>query len=205
MRPVRTLTSLDTAASVPEAGQSRAARTAASFGKGRRPRPAQMQSQSQLASWSIEPGRDPAGNEARILGEVKRNLLVAERGRRLYLLKPEKIDYVEAHGNYVKLGVAGNEYIKRDTIKRLSIILADSGFFRIARSVLINVAAVLYVERVGQGVFAFTLTSGGCMRSGARYRKEILQVLPLTKVSPRSWRSVERVVPQPAVRLDRDV
>ncbi len=163
-----------------------------------------MQSQAQVASWPLDLDRDASRNEADVLGDVKRNLLVAERGRRLYLLKPEKIDYVEAHGNYVKLGVAGNEYIKRDTIKRLSITLAGSGFFRIARSVLINIAAVLYVERVGQGVFAFTLTSGGCMRSGARYRKDILQVLPLTKVSPRSSRSTERVVPQTAAQLHGD-
>ena len=163
-----------------------------------------MQPQSRVASWPADPGCDPSRNELDLLPEVKRNLLVAERGRRLYLLKPEKIDYVEAQGNYVKFGVAGNEYIKRDTIKHLSMTLAGSGFVRIARSLLINIAAVVYVQRVGQGIFAFTLASGGCMRSGLRYRRDILQVLPLTKVSPRSGKSGERITRQTAVQLDAD-
>lgn len=204
MATARTLPSLGTPASVAEAAQPRAARVSRTLVKGRRPRQGQMQSQSPASPWPVDLSRDASRNAQSVLSDVQRNLLVAERGRRLYLLKPEKIDYVEAHGNYVKLGVAGSEYIRRDTIKRLSVALAGNGFFRIARSVLINIAAVLYVERIGQGVFAFTLTSGGCMRSGARYRKDILQVLPLTKVSPRSWRSPERVAPQTAVQLDRD-
>jgi LytTr DNA-binding domain len=204
MRTARPLTTPGTTPSASGAGQSRAAREAAAFEKGPPQRPSRIESESRVTSSSVAPGGDPSRNEAGVLSEVKRDLLVAERGRRLYLLKPEKIDYVEAHGNYVKLGVAGNEYIKRDTIKRLSIVLAGSGFIRIARSALINVAAVLYVQRVGPGVFAFTLASGGCVRSGARYRKHILEVLPLTKVSPRSWRATGGVVRHGEVQLDRD-
>ena len=163
-----------------------------------------MPSQPRVPPWSVAPSGDPFTDEADVHGEVTPNLLVGERGRRLYLLKPEKIDYVEAHGNYVKFGVAGNEYIKRDTIKRLSVVLAGSGFVRIARSLLVNIAAVLYVQRVGQGVFAFTLTSGGCVRSGPSYRRQILDVLPLTKVSPRTWKSIEGSARQTTVQLDRD-
>lgn len=162
-----------------------------------------MPSQSRVASWPVDAGRDPSRNEL-VLSEVKRNLLVAERGRRLYLLKPENIEYVEADGNYVKFGVAGNEYIKRDTIKRLATTLAASGFVRIARPLLINIAAVLYVQRVGQGVFAFTLASGGCKRSGSGYRRDILEVLPLTKLPPRSWRFSERIRRPAAAQLDAD-
>lgn len=192
------------APSVAEAGTPRGANSAASLGEGRRPGPGQGQPRSPVASWSVDPSGDLSRNALHALSDVKRNLLVAERGRRLYLLRPEKIDYVEADGNYVKFGVAGNEYIKRDTIKRLAMTLAGSGFVRIARSVLINVAAVLYVQRVGQGVFAFTLASGGCVRSGPSYRKQILEVLPLTKVSPRTWKPVERIARQTSVQLDMD-
>jgi DNA-binding LytR/AlgR family response regulator len=115
--------------------------------------------------------------------QIAPQLLVGEREHRLYILKPEKIDYVEAHGNYVKFHVARAEYISRDSVKRLSLLLADSGFIRIERSLLINVAAICYAQRAGRGTFAFTLLSGACLRSGSSYREGILQVLPLTQMS----------------------
>jgi DNA-binding LytR/AlgR family response regulator len=114
---------------------------------------------------------------------VAPNLLVGEREHRLYILKPEKIDYVEAHGNYVRFHVARAEYISRDSVKRLSMLLADSGFIRIERSLLINVSAICYAQRAGRGTFAFTLLSGACLRSGSSYRAGILRVLPLTQMS----------------------
>jgi hypothetical protein len=107
--------------------------------------------------------------------------LVGEREHRLYVIEPDKIDYIESHGNYVKLHMGNAEYITRDSVKRLSIVLAGSGFVRIERSLLINIRAILYVQRVGRGRYAFTLTAGSRLHSGARYRDEILQALPLTQ------------------------
>lgn len=106
-------------------------------------------------------------------------VLLGEHNRRLYVLAPEKIDYVEARGNYVTFSIAGTEYISRDSVKRVAAALAGCGFVRIKKSLLINIAAVSYLQRIGHGIFAFTLRSGSCLRSGAAYRGEILQALPL--------------------------
>lgn len=105
-------------------------------------------------------------------------LLVGEREHRLYLLRPEDVDYIESHGNYVNFHVANKVYIRRDTIKRLSSVLSGT-FVRIERSFLVNLQAIAYAQRVGRGTFAFTLRSGPSLRSGYKYRKEILRVLPL--------------------------
>ena len=81
---------------------------------------------------------------------------------------------------------SGNlEYISRDSIKRLSTELAELGFVRIERSLLLNTRAVLYAEMAGHGAFAFTLTSGACLHSSATYRDVILRVLPLAALSRR--------------------
>jgi DNA-binding LytR/AlgR family response regulator len=118
-----------------------------------------------------------------LIGAAPRpDLLVGEREHRLYVLATEKIDYIEAHGNYVKFHAGNAEYISRDTVKRLMSALLDSGFLRIERSLLVNVRAILYAQRLGRGTYAFTLTSGQRLRSGATYRREILQVLPLAQV-----------------------
>lgn len=107
--------------------------------------------------------------------------LVGERRHRMYVLSAEKIEYIESHGNYVTLSVEGTQYISRDSVKRLAAALTPCGFIRIHKSLVINIAAVWYLERGEYGVFAFTLHSGARLRSGAAYRREILRTLPLAK------------------------
>jgi two-component system, LytTR family, response regulator len=115
-----------------------------------------------------------------ILGLLGRRpkILVGERQHRLYPLDIEKIDYIEADGNYVTIRAANAEYISRDTIKRLSVELAAFGFVRIDRSILLNIRAVEFAEPVGHGTLAFTLSSGACLHSSKTYRDEILSILP---------------------------
>jgi DNA-binding LytR/AlgR family response regulator len=108
-------------------------------------------------------------------------VLVGERERRLYLLAPEEIDYIESRGNYVEFHAEGVVYISRDSIKRLTQALADSGYIRIQRTLLLNIQSIVYAQRVGHGTYEFTLSSGDRLRSGAKYRQEILRILPLTR------------------------
>jgi two-component system LytT family response regulator len=119
----------------------------------------------------------------------KLRFLVGERQHRLYPLDVEKIDYIEAHGNYVTIRGGNCDYIRRDTIKRLAAHLADRGFMRIERSVLLNVRAVAYAQVANHGTFVFTLSSGACVQSSASYRDAIIKVLPLAPLSRRGERN----------------
>jgi two-component system, LytTR family, response regulator len=105
-------------------------------------------------------------------------ILVGERQHRLYPLNIEKIDYIEADGNYVTIRAGNTEYISRDTIKRLEADLADFGFMRIGRSILLNIRAIKFAEPAGRGTLAFTLSSGTCLHSSETYRNAILSILP---------------------------
>jgi len=118
-------------------------------------------------------------------GPASPRFLVGERQRRLYPLDPKSIDYIEADGNYVTLRAGRVEYLSRDSIKRLSIQLAELGFIRIERSLLVNAAAVSYAEVAGHGTFALTLASGVCLHSSAAYRDSILRIIPLPTLSKR--------------------
>jgi two-component system, LytTR family, response regulator len=129
-----------------------------------------------VTSNASERGPTPAGPP---------RFLVGERQRRLYPLDPKSIDYIEADGNYVTLRAGKVEYLSRDSIKHLSTELADLGFVRIARSFLVNAAAVLYAERAGHGIFALTLNSGACLHSSAAYRDSLLRAIPLPALSKR--------------------
>ena len=94
-------------------------------------------------SWA-PPAQDPRGSQRLrdAASEVRPKFLIGERQHRLYPLDPTKIDYIEADGNYVTIRTGNVEYISRDSIKRLSTELADLGFVRIERSLLLNTRAV---------------------------------------------------------------
>lgn len=134
---------------------------------------------------SLEPPDDP---QAPPWSDNKLRFLVGERQHRLYPLEVEKIDYIEAHGNYVTIRSGTCDYIRRDSIKRLAAYLAERGFMRIERSLLLNVRAVAYAQVASHGTFAFTLFSGACIQSSTSYREAILDVLPLVPLSRRKER-----------------
>jgi DNA-binding LytR/AlgR family response regulator len=108
-------------------------------------------------------------------------VLVGEREQRLYPLAPEEVDYIESRGNYVEFHAAGLVFISRDSIKRLWRVLSDRGYIRIQRTLLLNIRCIRYAQPAGRGRYAFTLSSGVRLSSGARYREEILRMLPLTR------------------------
>jgi DNA-binding LytR/AlgR family response regulator len=110
-------------------------------------------------------------------------ILIGEREHRVYPLNAAEVEYVESDGNYVTIRSGNSQYIGRDSIKRLSAELADVGFLRIERSLLVNIRAVRFVEPVGRGRFAFTLSCGSCLRSSASYRDSILRVLPMRRLA----------------------
>jgi DNA-binding LytR/AlgR family response regulator len=136
----------------------------------------------------VLPGYDRRTSESSEAGRmvpVSPRFLVGERQRRLYPLDPKSIDYIEADGNYVTLRAGNVEYLSRDSIKRLSMQLAECGFIRIERSLLVNAAAVSYAEVAGHGTFALTLRSGVCLHSSGAYRDSILRIIPLPALSKR--------------------
>ncbi len=100
--------------------------------------------------------------------------LVGEKARRMHFIAVETIEYIESEGNYVTIHTGEERFISRNSLKHLAWALAPIGFLRIGRSTLLNLRRVAYAERVGHGVFAFTLHSHRCLVSNASYRKRIL-------------------------------
>jgi two-component system LytT family response regulator len=96
--------------------------------------------------------------------------LIAEKSHRLYFIPVCDVDYIEAYGNYVRIHVGESEYVRRDTLERLTRELRGSGFMRVHRSTLLNFRRVAFAERLGDGAFAFTLTSGARLASRTRFR-----------------------------------
>lgn len=110
--------------------------------------------------------------DLRDLGGLRQ--LVGEKARRLYFIEADKVDYVESDGNYVTIHVGDERYISRNSVKHLARRFAPHGFLRIERSLLVNLRRVAFAERLGHGLFAFTLPNGRRLVSGTTYRRAIL-------------------------------
>jgi two-component system LytT family response regulator len=104
------------------------------------------------------------------LGHLDR--LVGERTGRLYFFSPLDIDYIEADSNYVRIHVGSERYISRDSLTRLASLLANVGFVRISRAVLLNLQRVSFAQREGRSVLAFVLQSGSRVLSSTGFRLE---------------------------------
>jgi two-component system LytT family response regulator len=98
--------------------------------------------------------------------------LVGERNGRIYFFSPMDIDYIEADSQYVRIHVGSERYIVRDSLARVATLLADIGFVRISRSILVNLQRVSFAEREGRGVLAFVLQSGVRVVSSNGFRLE---------------------------------
>jgi two-component system LytT family response regulator len=117
----------------------------------------------------------PANALAALSGRAQ--LIAGERERRLYLIDPKTIDYIEAYGNYVRIWSGAYSYISRERIAELAATLATLEFVRVERSKLINLRAVAYLEKNKPGTFTFTLSTGAQINSTPTYRDEILRAV----------------------------
>lgn len=99
--------------------------------------------------------------------------LVGQRANRFYLLGSSTIEYIEVDGNYLLLYSGEERYITRNTLKDMEAALTPYGFMRIARSVLLNLQRVAFIEKLTGGDFAFELRNGRRFSSSASFRKSI--------------------------------
>jgi two-component system LytT family response regulator len=79
---------------------------------------------------------------------------------RIVFLKPEEIDHVEAAGNYVILHSGKERHILRETTAAMEARLAQAGFMRISRSIIVNLSRIREVQPIAPGQYSLLLKNG---------------------------------------------
>lgn len=103
--------------------------------------------------------RDAVALEGRRTPDVVGRIFVRTPERILFL-RPDEISRVEAAGNYVLLHVGNERHVLRETLSAMETRLGPSGFFRISRSLLVNLAGVREVQPSGGGGHVLVLRNG---------------------------------------------
>jgi hypothetical protein len=114
------------------------------------------------------PGELPASHR-----HALRRLIVRDAGG-VTLVPFDEIDWVEAAGNYVCVHAGADTHIIRDSMKSLEARLAPSGFLRIHRGTIVNLARVKAVE-IAAGRDAAIVLQDGTRLAAARQIEQRLR------------------------------
>jgi|HubBroStandDraft_4_1064222.scaffolds.fasta_scaffold225273_2 two-component system LytT family response regulator len=99
--------------------------------------------------------------------------LVIRSGGRVFFLRVDELDWVEAAGNYVRLHAGREEYLYRETMSRLEASLDPEKFARIHRSVIVNVERVKELHPLFRGDYAVILRDGRKLTLSKAYRDRL--------------------------------
>ena len=109
----------------------------------------------------------------------KSDRLVVKSGGRLFFLRADEIDWIEAAGNYVRLHVGSQAHLLRETMNAIEARLDAERFFRIHRSRIVNVERIPEMQPGLNGEYSIVLKSGVRLTLSRGYREKLQERLKI--------------------------
>jgi two-component system, LytTR family, response regulator len=102
---------------------------------------------------------------------------VVKVGGRMYLLRNEEIDWIQAEGNYVRLFARGESFLHRDTMNSLQDKLNPRMFARIHRSTIVNMDKIRELRPWPTGEYVVVMQCGKELTLSRGYRERLPMLL----------------------------
>ena len=99
--------------------------------------------------------------------------LVVKSGGRLFFLRTDEIDWIEAAGNYVRLHMKDQSHLFRETMNQMESRLDPQRFFRIHRSRIVNTERIKELQPWFNGEYVVLLQNGAQLRLSRSYREKL--------------------------------
>ncbi len=109
--------------------------------------------------------------------EKKSDRMVVKSGGRLFFLRADEIDWVEAAGNYVRLHVGAESHLLRETMNSIETRLNPDLFFRIHRSRIVNIERIKELQPWFNGEYVVILRNGTKLTLSRGYREKLQERL----------------------------
>ena len=103
--------------------------------------------------------------------------LVIKAGGRVFFLRVDEIDWIEAAANYVKLHAGGEAHLLRETINGLAAKLDPDKFLRVHRSIIVNLEHVKEIQPWFHGDYVILMQDGAQLTSSRNYREQLRKLL----------------------------
>ena len=105
-----------------------------------------------------------------------KRLLVKSRGR-IYFVRTDDIQHIEAAGNYVNLCVAGAEHLIRGTLNAMEKQLDPEKFVRIHRSTIVNMEFIRELQPQPSGEYILHMADSRRLTLSRTYKDNFLDHL----------------------------
>jgi len=112
-------------------------------------------------------------------GKPVERLIVRSAGR-VFFLRADEIDWIEAASNYVRLHVGNDTHLLRETMNGIEARLDGNKFLRIHRSTIVNVERVKELQPWFHGDYAVILRDGTRLTLSRGHRDKLQQFLART-------------------------
>lgn len=99
--------------------------------------------------------------------------LIVKSGGRLFFLRADEIDWIEAAGNYVRLHVGTTSHLLRETMNAIEARLDPEKFFRIHRCRIVNMERIQEMQPWLNGEYAVLLRTGTRLSLSRGYREKL--------------------------------
>jgi two-component system, LytTR family, response regulator len=103
--------------------------------------------------------------------------LVVKSGGRVFFLRTEEIDWIEAAGNYVRLHLGEESHLFRETMNGMESRLDSRRFVRIHRSRIVNSERIKELQPWFNGEYVVILRNGTRLTLSRGYREKLQEQL----------------------------
>jgi len=107
----------------------------------------------------------------------KLDRLVVKSGGRVFFLRTQEIDWIEAAGNYVRLHLGTEAHLLRETMNSIESRLNPEIFFRIHRSHIVNIERIKELQPWFNGEYVVILRNGARLTLSRGYREKLQERL----------------------------
>jgi len=98
---------------------------------------------------------------------------VIKSGGRVFFVRADEIDWIEAAGNYVKLHVGTETHLLRETMNAVETQLPRETFYRIHRCHIVNIERVTELQPWFNGEYVVFLRTGARLTLSRGYREKL--------------------------------
>ena len=107
----------------------------------------------------------------------KLDRLVVKSGGRVFFLRTEEIDWIEAAGNYVRLHMGSESHLFRETMNNIETRLDPGRFVRVHRSRIVNTDRIKELQPSATGEYIVVLQNGTRLPLSRGYRDKLQEQL----------------------------
>jgi two-component system LytT family response regulator len=107
----------------------------------------------------------------------KLDRLVVKSGGRVFFLRTDDIDWIEAAGNYVRLHLGEDSHLFRETMNNMEGRLDAHRFVRIHRSRIVNTDRIKELQPWFNGEYVVVLQNGARLTLSRGYREKLQERL----------------------------